>query len=442
MADERNIAKIIAGVVGVGIVGAGIAALINSINDDSSSYTPNYEDSGNDDDDEDYDNVPSVDEIFESERIQQDVNSIWDDYENVNFVQREIRNDIEYAQREFDRQSQKSGVEYLYIDFTQYLKSGSRNRNDVYLEPLEDQFEKVRRKLALHGKNDITDLRKFVSLCFPLIKSAYYVSLPSFERSIETFTQYGQTFECIYNMVIRPEKSGIVSSVLPKELDVVLVGDLVFKNNIISFVVKGLDLIDENVEKFGELRIESAAACAITKNDRNLPDYGLDSRDLYKPFLTRDTVLSLCENVYPIENPEKAIAVFEEWKKYVDFRKYFLNVQSQRNEHINNVSYINAYSISRTEYRKNEEAYVNHLLDGNKNFIQKDYVLLDEDTEGAAEFPLIKVEISKNLTEINKRLAKDKKISNYERELRRFSRTQVALSQNNPCNDVSVGMGV
>ena len=261
MADEKNIAKIIAGVVGVGIVGAGIAALINSINDDTSSYTPNYDNSSvDDDDDEDYDNVSSADEIFESEGVQQDTNSLWADYENANFEKREIRNDIEYTQREFDCQSQKSGVEYLYIDFTQYLKSGSRNRNDVYLEPLEDQFEKVRRKLVLHGKNDITDLSKFVSLCFPLIKSAYYVSLPSFERAIETFSQYGQTFECIYNMVIRPEKSGIVSSVLPKELDVVLVGDLVFKNNIISFVVKGLDLIDENVEKFGELRIESAAA--------------------------------------------------------------------------------------------------------------------------------------------------------------------------------------
>ena len=55
MADEKNIAKIIAGVVGVGIVGAGIAALINSINDDTSSYTPNYDNSVDDDDDEDDD---------------------------------------------------------------------------------------------------------------------------------------------------------------------------------------------------------------------------------------------------------------------------------------------------------------------------------------------------------------------------------------------------
>ena len=75
----------------------------------------------------------------------------------------------------------------------------------------------------------------------------------------------------------------------------ILVGDLVFRNNLISFVVKGLDLIDENVEKFGELQIECVAACATTRNSRNLPDYGMEARDLYKPFLTRDMVLSLCE---------------------------------------------------------------------------------------------------------------------------------------------------
>lgn len=442
MADERDITKIIVGVVG-GIVGAGIVALINSINDDSASYTPDYDNHEEDYDDGEYNDIPSVDNIFETERIQREINSMWDegqteqvwgDYENNVYEQREFHNNIESAQREFDKQSQKSGIEYLYIDFTQYLKSGSKNRYDVYLEPIEEQFYKIQRKLSLYGKNDISDLRKFVSLCFPSIKSAYYVSLPSFERTIGTYRHYDQTYECIYNMVIRPEKTGIISSVIPNELDVVLVGDLLFRNGIISFVVKGLDLIDENVEKFGELRIECAAACAVTKNERNLPDYGLDSSDLYKAFLTRDMVLSLCENVYPIENPERAIAVFEEWRKYVQFRKYYLDVQSQRNEQIDNVSFIHAFSISRSEYRKNEEIFAEHLLDGFKTFIKKDQVLIDENADDAVEIPLIKVEISKNLAEINKHLAKDKKISSYEKELRRFSRTPVALSQNDPRN--------
>lgn len=445
--DREDVEKIIAGVVGVGVVGIEIKKLIESKIDDDVPFVPSYVPTNLNNADEDnnhdygYENGTTEDE----NRIQIEMDSMWaehkvdqmgEDYHNDNLqqTQQEFNNDIASAQRQFDEQSNKSDIEYIYLDFTQNLKFGSRNRSDVYQESIEDQFEKVQRKLALYGKSGITDLKKFVSLCFPMMKSAYYVSLPSFERLVETSRQY-QNSECIYNMVLRPEKTGIVASVIPKELDVILIGDLVFRNGLISFVVKGLDLIDENVEKFGELRIVCAAACAVTKNSRNLPDYGMEGKDLYKPFLTRDMVLLLCENVYPIEKPEKAIAIFEEWKKYVEFRSYFLNVQSQRNEIVDNVSYIRAFSISRLDYRKNEDIYSGHLLDGNRNFIQKNQVLLDEATEDSVEFPLIRVEISKKLSEINKNMIRGKKISNYERELRRFTRIQVALSQSHPENE-------
>lgn len=445
--DREDVEKIIAGVVGVGVVGLGIAALIEAVVDGGDPYVPTY--SGNnrnapdadDDDFYEYRTVPTEDDLFEEDRIRQEMDTMWDeqqadqmwdDYQNDRFRQRDASRDYQSAQQEFAAKSNGYQTEFIYIDFTQNLKSGSyRNRNDVYQESIEDQFEKVKRKLALYGKNDVIDLRKFVSLCFPMMKSAYYVSLPSFERKIESASNY-QGMDCIYNMILRPEKTGVISSIIPKELDVILVGDLVFRNNLISFVVKGLDLIDENVEKFGELRIECAAACAVTKNSRNLPDYGIEARDLYKPFLTRDMVLSLCEKVYPIENPEKAIEVFEKWKKYVEFRSYFLNVQSQRNECVQDIEYIKAYAVSRSDYRKNEDIYEQYLLDHNKNFIQREQVLLSEANDDTVEFPLVRVEIVRNLAEISKSMARDKKITNFERELRRFTRVQVALSPNNP----------
>lgn len=448
--DRDDIEKIIAGVVGVSIVGAvglGIAALVDSVVDGGGTFETS--DSGNrnvsspapeEDDDDYYSDIPTVDEIFEEDRIQREMDEMWnlhqtdqkwDDFQNGNFQERDADQDFESVQHEFEQKNNSNQTEYIYLDFTQNLKSGSRNWNDVYQESIEVQFEKVQRKLAMYGNSNITDLRKFVNICFPMVKSKYYVSLPSFERKIETSRQY-QGSECIYNMVLRPAKTGIISSVIPKELDAILVGDLVFRNGLVSFVVKGLDLIDENVEKFGELPVECAAACAITKNSRNLPDYGIEARDLYKPFLTRNMVLSLCEKVYPIENPEKAIGVFEQWKKYVDFRRYFLEVQSQRNEQISSVSLIQAHAVNRSDYRRNETIYSQHLLDNNKNFIQKDQVLLDEANEDTVEFPLIRVEISRNLAEISKRMARDKKISEFERELRRFTRVQVALSTINP----------
>lgn len=457
--DREDVEKIIAGVVGIGVVGLGIAALVESVIDGGEPFIPSYggnrdgnvpESDDDEDDDEyyDYSNIPTADEIFENDRIQREMDSMWDDrqtdqmwdeYRNGEFHQRDMNEDFQSAQQEFEAKSNSNQTEYIYLDFTQNMKSGSfRNRNDVYQESIEDQFEKIKRKLALYGRNDISDLRKFVNLCFPMMKSTYYVSLPSFERKIETARHY-QGSDCIYNMVLRPAKTGVISSVIPKELDVILVGDLVFRNNLISFVVKGLDLIDENVEKFGELQVECAAACAITRNTRNLPDYGIEARDLYKPFLTRDMVLSLCEKVYPIENPERAIEVFEKWKRYVEFRNYFLTVQSQRNENVQSVEFIKAYSVSRADYRKNEDIYGQHLLDNNKNFIQREQVLLNEANEDTAEFPLVRVEIVRNLAEISKSMARDKKITNFERELRRFTRVQVALSPNNPGNEEGTG---
>lgn len=388
--DRKGVEKIIAEVVGVGVVGLGIAALIEAVVDGGESYVPTYrgnnarntlDSDDNEDDYYEYNTVHTKDELFEEDRIRQEMDSMWDEqqadqmwaeYQNDGFQQRDTSRDYQLVQQEFAAKSNGYQTKFIYLDFAQNLQSSSfRNRNDVYKESIEDQFEKIKRKLALYGINSVIDLRKFVNLCFPMMKSAYYVSLPSFERKIESVGNY-PGMDCIYNMILRPEKKGVISSIIPKELDVILVGDLVFRNNLISFVVKGLDLIDENVEKFGELRIECAAACAVTKNSRNLPDYGIEDRDLYKPFLTRDMVLSLCEKVYPIENPERAIEVFEKWKKYVDFRSYFVNVQSQRNECVQGIELIKAYAVSRSDYRKNEDIYEQHLLDHNKNFIQRE----------------------------------------------------------------------
>lgn len=453
--DRGDVEKIIASVIDVGVVGLGIAALLESFVDSGEPFIPmygrnigydNYEQEDDDDSYYGYSSASSEHEILENDkgtRATDDisdefhVSQIWQDYRNGAFQQEDASVDLEAVQREFEEKSNSKQTEYIYLDFTQNLKSGStRNRNDVYQESIEEQFEKVKHKLSLYGKNNITDLQKFVSLCFPMIRSTYYVSIPSFARKIETARHY-QGSDCIYNMVLRPEKTAVILSVIPKEFDVILVGDLVFRNNLISFVVKGLDLIDENVEKFGELPIECAAACAITRNSRNLPDYGIETRNLYRSFLTRDMVLSLCEKVYPIESPERAIEVFEKWKRYLEFRDYFLNVQSKRNESVKGVEFIRAYAVSRADYRKNEDIYEQHLLDRNKNFIQREQVLLDEANEDTVEFPLIKVEVVKNLSNISKSMSKDNKITSFERDLRRFTRVQVALSPNDPRDGVT-----
>lgn len=416
---------LIVGVVGVAAI-AGIAALMNNRHnddeDDNYGYTPEYEEPREDDN--------------SNNRRRTNWRGVPDDDWNESFedLDRNFENDINSVQNNFNVQNNYGGLKYIYIDFTKNLTEGSKNKRDAYSESIEEQFEKIKRKLNLYGINSISDLNTFIRYALPTIEAEYYVSLPSFNRRLESITNnYGQVTEYLNNMVLRPEKNGLINTIIPNGLDLILVGDLQFRNNIITYVVKGIDLIDENVEKFGELKVRCAAACAITKDERNRPDFGMDGRELYKSYLTRDSVLSLCENVYPIENPQTAIAKLEKWKRYVDFRKYYLEVQSQRNEPIDNVEYIKAYSISRAEYRKNEEVYAEYVLDGFGNaFIKKDTVLLNKNVENSVEFPLIRVEVSKNLSIIQRKLARNKKISKYEAELRGLTKNSVALSMTDP----------
>ena len=390
---------------------------------DSTEGVPDFEDPANgfglDDIPEHNDRVPLPDDQQTEEQ-----------YEFGSSLKREYVNDINEAQKEFDRQN-GSGLKYLYIDFTQNLNIGSKNRNDVYSEPLTEQFAKLRRRLSLRGKS-IRDLNTFASVCFPRIESVYYVSLPGFERGIEKYSRGEFSAECVYNMVIRPEKTELVSAVIPDGSDIILIGDLVFRNSIITFAVKGIDLIDENVKKFGELKIKCAAACAAARDGRNRPDFGLETRELYNSFLTRDSVLSMCENVYPIAEPQITAAIFEEWKRYIGFRKYYLEVQSRRCERIDSACLLKAYSVSRSEYNKNKEEYSAHIPDGFEGFVRRDNVLLDIPVDGSAEFPLIRVGISRYLGEINAEPAGSGGISKFEKELRSFSRLPVALTANDP----------
>ena len=55
-------------------------------------------------------------------------------------------------------------------------------------------------------------------------------------------------------------------------------------------------------------------------------------------------------------------------------------------------------------------------------------MILSEKVEDSTEISLIKVEISRNLSEINQNSLDDEKMSLYERELRKFSKDNVALS--------------
>lgn len=326
-----------------------------------------------------------------------------------------------------EKMNEQGEEKYLAVDFSINLEIGSRNRDDIYRESLKEQFKKIQRKLKLYGKEEI-EFEEFVRLCFPKIKATYYVSAPTFNLVKTEYNGY----KAICNMYIRAEKTIALSTIIPKELDIFFVGDFL-TNGFTSFVVKGIELIDNSISKPIETKIICNAVYALKRRIGGV-HYEVEDGKEYPSFLDNNTIINLTEKTCPVYELDDVISILDDWGDYIEFRGYYLEEQSKKNEKINKVEVKKAYSISRSEYKKNLKDYSELLLDGIKSFEKRDEVILSEKVENSTEISLIKVEISRNLSEINKNSVEEGKMSLYERELRKFSRDSVALSPIEPRN--------
>ena len=324
---------------------------------------------------------------------------------------------------------------YLYLNFVDNLDMGlggkAWGRDDFYTNSLNEQYEALKPKLGNYAPET---LQQFIMQMFPTTGKEYYVSLPGFDRAMK---QNRRGKQCIYNFVIRAKKD-MYSYVLPDNYDVIIIGDVTF-GNIIDITVKGIELIDVNVAKFGEKSVYCTAACAFTKKvlptGISVPDYG--TRDLHDSVLTNNFVDELCNELYPVPNPREALKTFDAWQKYIDFRKYYLNKQSEKCRAISVVAVCDAYMISREVYRRKEDDYASLLLDDMAAFAKGEQVILSKEVTGAESFPLIRVDIDKNrkevLSETTGRGGKGK--PKFEADLQRYTRDAMGLSASEPRYD-------
>ena len=327
---------------------------------------------------------------------------------------------------------------YLYLNFAENLQSGSKNWDDFYTESLSDQYKNLKKKL---GSVAPDTLQAFIQgVLAEQVDKRFYISIPGFDRNIKTNKRGKQ---CIYNIVIRPEHDLYADYFLPKNSDLILIGDLTF-DSVVAVTVKGIELIDTAVVKFGEKVVCCKALCAFTKKtilNRNTgksfdaPDYG--SRELYEPVLTNDFIYMLCKQCYPVPHPEQAIWTLEEWKKYISFRKYYLKIQSERCEEVDGVSVCNSYILTKESFRRNKDRLTAFLLDGVSEFGKGEQVIIDREESGAESFPLIRVDIRKNRKAVlfdtigNGGKGKPK----FEVHLRRYTNEAMGLSSSKPNYD-------
>ena len=327
---------------------------------------------------------------------------------------------------------------YLYLNFLDNLEKGSKSWDDFYTTSLTDQYEVLKRKL---GSYSVNTLQEFIAMAFPVNASKNYnISMPSFDRRMKT-NRFGK--QCIYNIVIRPEKDSYLSYILPTNYDFIIIGDVTF-GSVIDITVKGIELIDSKVAKFGEKRVCCVAACAfsrkeipnrITGRTSQVADYG--TREMHDAVLTNDFITSLASELYPVPHPERAITTFSRWQKYIDFRKYYLGKQSERCEEIKDIAVCNSFMITKEAYRRNEDVFSAYLLDGIEQFSKGEQIILAKEVTGADSFPLIRIGIEKNRKQVlsNTYGRNGKGKPKYEANLQRYTRESMGVSSIPPKYD-------
>ena len=323
---------------------------------------------------------------------------------------------------------------YLYLNFLENMNQGSKSWDDFYTSSLKEQYEVIKRKVGLN-----INLQEFLSYAFPTQTSKnYYISMPSFDRRVK-HDRRGK--DVIYNIVIRPEKDSYLNNVVPSNYDLMIIGDVTF-NNVIDITIKGIELIDINIAKFGEIKVNCYAATATTtksfttRDGRSItvPDYG--TRDLQSAVLTHDFVDRLCNDIssYPVPNPEEALNTFQKWQNYINFRKYYLGKQSERCEEIDDVIVCDSFMVSKETYRRNEDVFSDYLLDDIADFARGEQIILSKNVNGSESFPLIRVDINKNRkTVLSETIGKSGKgKSKYEVNLQRYTKDAMGLSPTPP----------
>ena len=328
---------------------------------------------------------------------------------------------------------------YLYLNFEENLQSGSKNWDDFYTESLQAQYEKLKTKL---GGLAPETLQGFIqSALAPQMQNTFHISVPGFDRRIKENKRGRQ---CIYNTVIRLAHNRYIDYIVSKKYDLILIGDLTF-DSVTAVTIKGIELIDADMQKFGEKEVVCTALCAFTKKtvrNRNTgltfeaPDYG-DYVDLHNAVLTNDFINELCTKCYPVPHPKQAIRTLEEWGKYISFRKYYLAKQSERCEEIDGVTVCDAYILTKEAYRRNSDRLSAFLLNGIADFEKGEQVIINKEESGAESFPLIRVDIRKNrravLSDATGKGGKGK--PRFEVQLRRYTNEAMGLSAAPPNYD-------
>ena len=315
---------------------------------------------------------------------------------------------------------------YIFLSFGEHLDKSSHSKSEFYNLSLNEQFKLLQKRIPLERQSN--SLKSFIETCFPSgMEKKYYISCPNFLREKKQTEEGRPTY--LNNVVIRPELTLSMRRVLPDNQNIILIGDIYEGGKLKMLQVKGIQFIDFSMSSPNDMVANEAVCNSFERNS-----WSINHVDYNDTFFTPNKVLELIESCYTVKNPENIRRTYEEWKRYIEFRKYYLDEQSKRNFKLDSAEYVDAYAVNRKDYRKNSSVYDDYILDGIQDFTKGEMVVLSSKIEDAEAFPLVRLNIDRNKKQFNEvRVSKRGRLVNEEeRKIRSLASDNVFITSLDP----------
>lgn len=359
-------------------------------------------------------------------------------------------NSEQYKDAQYEKwyNEQERKMSYLFLSFTDRMDKKSKSWSDVYATSLNEQYAQLQKRIPLNRQ--VGSFQSFIEACFPTgFSKRYYISCPNFLREKRQSAADKPSY--LDNVVIRPEYTLSMRNYLPDNQNIILIGDIFEGYKAKVFQVKGIQLIDSNMESPHDLVVTAEACSAFSKAQSmsragtmvSYEVWSIDRVDLSNTLFTPNFIVDLIQSCYTVSHPEEIRRTYESWNKYIEFRNYYLSEQSKRNFKLDKAEYVKAFAVNRKDYRKNASIYDEFLLDGLKEFTYGEMVVLSNKIEDAEEFPLVRLDIDRNKKQFNEaRVTKRGKLVNEEeRQIRSLASDNVFITALDPRGESQVYKG-
>ncbi|UKI49633.1 MAG: hypothetical protein L6U99_13545 [Clostridium sp.] len=161
-----------------------------------------------------------------------------------------------------------------------------------------------------------SSLRNFIEDCFPSgMKKIIIFFLSKFLKRKKAKIKK-EKVSYLNNVVIRPELTLSMRRILPDNQNVILIGDIYEGGRLKMLQVKGIQFIDSSMSSPNDMIANEAVCNSFVRGE-----WSPFNADFNDTFFTPNKVLELIESCYTVKNPEYIRWTYEEWNKYIEFRK-------------------------------------------------------------------------------------------------------------------------